>query len=110
MSNGKEKDIGALWVRKGKNGQEFIGGYIEVSGQKLEIICFTNKYKKEAKHPDYKVYLSVRREQQAQHTEPEDNLARHEAQDKALDEALSGGGEKPAQQATDDYGLGGVVF
>lgn len=53
----KEKDIGALWVKQGAKGQ-YLSGYVEIDGQKHPIVCFLNSYKKEAKHPDYRILKS----------------------------------------------------
>ena len=52
-----QNSIGALWLKKGKNGT-FMSGVVEIDGIKTEIVVFKNDYKKEDKHPDYKIYLS----------------------------------------------------
>jgi len=57
----KKQSIGGLWIKQGKSGQ-FLSGYIEVDGENVNLIAFINGYKKEAKHPDYQVYLSEPRE------------------------------------------------
>jgi uncharacterized protein (DUF736 family) len=55
------KDIGALWIRQSKKGEAFLSGVIELNGQKIEIIAFQNRKERE-KHPDWKIYLSERRD------------------------------------------------
>ena len=59
----KERELGALWRRSGKN-QKYLSGYIKV-GDELEekevrLIVFTNKYKSEnEKAPDFVIYEST---------------------------------------------------
>lgn len=67
----KQQSIGALWIKQGSKGQ-YLSGYVEVDGQKIPLVCFTNGYKKEAKHPDYQMYKS---EQKERTEEPRDNQA-----------------------------------
>ena len=52
------KNIGALWLNQSKNGVKFLTGNIEINNQKIKIVVFKNKNKKEAKHPDYNILLS----------------------------------------------------
>ncbi len=47
-----EEKIGALWLKKDKNGQDFFSGII---GGK-SVLVFKNKYKEANNHPDYLVY------------------------------------------------------
>jgi len=49
--------IGALWQKSGKKGTWFSGS-IEVEGKKIPLVVFKNDYKKEDKHPDYKIFIS----------------------------------------------------
>lgn len=99
-----EKDIGALWAKTSTKGGQYLSGTIEVNGQKISIVCFSNSHKKEAKHPDYKIYVSTPQEQRAE-TPQEKNRGF----DAAIDEALKP--EQPKQAADqDDYGLAGVTF
>jgi len=51
-------EIGALWAKKTKNGKPMFSGMIEVQGEKINIVCFLNSYKREDKHPDYKILIS----------------------------------------------------
>lgn len=55
MSDEKEKSIGALWVNKEK---QYMKGSVEIDGVKHDIVIFRNTYKKEDKHPDYKIFKS----------------------------------------------------
>lgn len=55
----KKQSIGAFYKRTSQNtGGEFFSGFIEMNGEKVEFIAFPNSYKTEAKHPDYKIFLS----------------------------------------------------
>jgi hypothetical protein len=58
----QDKSIGALWVKKNQRG-DFMTGYIEVEGQKVEIVCFPNGYKTQEKHPDFRIMISQPRQQ-----------------------------------------------
>ena len=63
----QERECGALWKQKGKN-QNFLSGHVEVDNglgekQKVKLVVFSNKHKKQDKHPDFRVYLSKEREQ-----------------------------------------------
>jgi len=57
----KEKDLGALWVKSSTKGQ-YMTGTIEVNGEKINVVCFLNSNKKEAKHPDWRVMKAVPRD------------------------------------------------
>ena len=54
----KRKDIGALWLKQSKAGVKFYSGIINVDGKAINIVCFKNQNKKEAKHPDFRILLS----------------------------------------------------
>ena len=86
----KEKDIGALWIKNGNAGQ-YMTGSIEVAGQKVSIVCFINKHKKEAKHPDWRIFVSQPSERSS------------ERQDRAFDRAFDAG-QEPKPQST------GIVY
>jgi len=51
--------IGALWINQDKNGNDYMTGTI--GGKK--VIIFSNKYKKESKHPDWLVYPHQQRDE-----------------------------------------------
>lgn len=57
-----EQPIGALWQKRSKKGTEFMSGTISIEGKAYEVVIFKNSYKKEPKHPDWKVYPSKPRE------------------------------------------------
>lgn len=68
-SDWQERECGALWKQKGKN-QNFLSGHIEVDsglGEKVKqkVVVFSNKHKNADNHPDFRVYLSKDREEQA---------------------------------------------
>jgi uncharacterized protein (DUF736 family) len=56
----KNKEIGALWEKTSKAGNKFKSGYIQLeNGERLEVVVFTNQYKKPGDNtPDLRVYLS----------------------------------------------------
>lgn len=52
---------GAIWIRTAKNGSQYFNVTLE-GGQKL--VAFPNQYKKEDKHPDFKLFFSTPPEQE----------------------------------------------
>lgn len=59
----KQRELGALWRRNGKN-QKYLSGYIklgdELEEKEVRLIVFTNKYKSEnEKAPDFVIYEST---------------------------------------------------
>jgi hypothetical protein len=55
-------EIGALWKKEGKN-QKFLSGSIKRSAipqgnEDIQIVIFSNKFKKDDRHPDLRMYLS----------------------------------------------------
>lgn len=69
-SEWRERELGALWVRQGK-GQKYLSGHLEVETmpgvkEKVKVVVFSNKGKaKNEQAPDYVVYRSVDREENA---------------------------------------------
>lgn len=59
-NNNKKKEQGALWLKKSKQGNEFLSGYIlDENNEKLSIVVFKNSYKKPGESsPDYRIYPS----------------------------------------------------
>lgn len=59
-----EKDCGAVWVKKARSGVQFVSIVIDLNqfgvNQKVNLVGFKNKNKKEAKHPDFRLFLSNR--------------------------------------------------
>lgn len=75
-SNGKrdwdKADIGVLWQREQKNGSIYFTGKVKVNDVETEVVIFSNKNKynqngeviaDKIKHPDFRIYLSEKREQ-----------------------------------------------
>lgn len=54
--------LGALWANRDKNDDEYFSGQIEVDGNVIPIIVFSNGFKEEEKHPDLIIYLREERE------------------------------------------------
>lgn len=65
----REKDLGALWIKTGAKG-EYMTGTIEINGEKINIVCFTNQHKKEAKHPDWRILRSKPKEETVEDNGP----------------------------------------
>ena len=67
-SEWRDRELGALWVRQGKN-QKYLSGHLEVEtmpgvSEKIKVVVFSNKGKsKNEQAPDYVVYRSVDREE-----------------------------------------------
>jgi len=36
--------VGAHWIKKAKDGRQFMSGYIEVNGVRVKIVTFKNDY------------------------------------------------------------------
>ena len=51
-----EKSIGALWLKKAKNGNKYISISLGERGQEERFVAFENKFKKTDQHPDFLVY------------------------------------------------------
>lgn len=63
-----DRELGALWIKNGSKGT-YMTGNIKIGDTVTEIVCFTNQNKKEAKHPDWRILLSVPKEQ-AENAQP----------------------------------------
>lgn len=69
----KQENIGALWERRLANGSTFLSGFVtDKDGQRINIICFTNKFQKSEKQPRYNILPSSndKKPQQASVEEP----------------------------------------
>ena len=62
----KKKDIGAMWLHTAQSGTKYLSGVIEIDGVKHQIVMFKNNYKEQEKHPDYKIYPSTPKGEQAE--------------------------------------------
>lgn len=69
----KERELGALWVKKSVTGTQYMTGHIELKDAtgKVQLVIFKNKSKYNEdgsiandKAPDFQVYKSESREQQ----------------------------------------------
>jgi len=49
--------IGGLWKNISKNNNEYMAGSVEIDGKTTKLIIFKNDYKKEDKHPDFKIFV-----------------------------------------------------
>ncbi|NRA90925.1 MAG: hypothetical protein HRU43_07365 [Simkaniaceae bacterium] len=70
----KERELGALWVKKSLSGTQYMTGHIELkdASGKVQLVVFKNKHKYNEdgsiandKAPDFRLYKSEDREQQA---------------------------------------------
>lgn len=64
-----KRDVGALWKRESTT-QKYLSGYVKVDElgieRELKVIVFSNKNKKDnPKAPDYRIYLSLPKEDQS---------------------------------------------
>lgn len=52
-------ELGALWKKEGRN-QTYLTGYISNSaGERLNIVIFSSKTKKNPNQPDYRIFESL---------------------------------------------------
>jgi len=68
----KERELGALWVKKSLSGTQYMTGHIELKDDsgKVQLVVFKNKHKynedgtvSNDKAPDFRLYKSEDREQ-----------------------------------------------
>jgi len=57
----KERDIGALWKREGKN-QRYLSGKLTIGGKVTNVVIFVNKFKEKDNQPDFRIYEDRPRE------------------------------------------------
>tara|TARA_B100002019_G_scaffold106695_1_gene91664 strand:+ start:17015 stop:17308 length:294 start_codon:yes stop_codon:yes gene_type:complete len=73
-SEWRDRELGALWVRQGKN-QKYLSGHLEVESmpgvsERIKVVVFSNKGKaKNEQAPDYVVYRSVDKEESTENTQ-----------------------------------------
>jgi uncharacterized protein (DUF736 family) len=58
----REDELGALWLKEGKNGTYMSGKLTTPGGEEVQVVVFKNNYKKEEKHPDYRILKSKPKE------------------------------------------------
>lgn len=51
----REDELGALWLKSAKSGGDYFTGSITVGGEKIDIVVFSNRFKKSDKQPDYRI-------------------------------------------------------
>ena len=55
----KKLEMGALWKKASKGGDNFYTGLIKVEGKEIRLICFANKDKSNERAPDVRIYLDT---------------------------------------------------
>jgi len=74
-SNWKEREMGALWKKQGKD-QTYLSGRLEVDefGTKktIDVVIYSNKYKEKDNHPDFRVYRSQKLNEATEQTQSDE--------------------------------------
>ena len=64
----KEREIGALWKREGKN-QRYLSGKLTIGEfgveKTINVVVFVNRYKEKENQPDFRIYEDRPREEGA---------------------------------------------
>lgn len=56
MEREREKDLGAMWCKQSAKGGEFLSGYVEIDGRKVNFVAFCNSRKpRGSKQPDWRI-------------------------------------------------------
>lgn len=50
----REEELGALWKKTNERGEYFTGS-LTVDGQKIDVVVFPNNFKKQERHPDFRI-------------------------------------------------------
>ena len=58
QQNEKQKSIGGLYNKTSKKGLDFLSGFIEVKGEKINLVIFQNQKKYDENTPDYSIFVS----------------------------------------------------
>lgn len=67
----REGNLGALWKKENKNGDEFFSGVLEnEDGTKTKIVVFKNGYKSKDTQPDYMILRSKEKQDDFSFDEP----------------------------------------
>ena len=66
-NNWTRREVGALWTKLSKDkSQKYMTGHIQTSLEgKIDIVIFSNKDKKTDKAPDFRIYLSEKKKDEA---------------------------------------------
>lgn len=64
-SKQQSNSIGGLYVKESASGLKFMSGFIEVNGERKNIVVFKNKEKKSEKTPDWSILESKSYDQPA---------------------------------------------
>mgnify|MGYP006228553265 FL=1 len=57
----KEREAGAFWSREKNGGEKYLTGYVQVNGERVQLVAFRNKFKQDGENtPDLRVYLDNR--------------------------------------------------
>jgi len=88
MADSQEQSIGALWSKQSKGGANYFSGSIEIEGKKTQIVVFKNQFKKEEKHPDWKIFVSVPQGQQNKPEPEKQENAEPETASQGVDDDL----------------------
>ena len=73
----KERELGALWVKKSLTGTQYMTGHVELkdASGKVQLVVFKNKHKYNEdgtvandKAPDFRLYVSEGRDESKQNT------------------------------------------
>jgi len=57
MENRREV-VGAVWVRKMRNNEQFLSVNVKLDGKEYNLVAFKNSRKISQKQPDFRVYVS----------------------------------------------------
>jgi len=93
-SNWTRREVGALWLKLSKDkSQKYMTGHMQTSLEgKIDVVVFSNKDKKTDKAPDFRIYLSEKKTEEAASGAPAKSGA-------------SQGQSKPKQEVLDDEGV-----
>ena len=65
MAQEKAKPIGGLYTKTSKKGLDYLNGYVELEGKRMNIVAFKNNKKFDEKTPDYAIFVSEPMKQMA---------------------------------------------
>lgn len=65
----REDELGALWKKSNDKG-EFFTGAMTFDGVKIDIVVFPNGYKREERHPDFRILKARKGERRPQPAAP----------------------------------------